>query len=84
MAHVTLVHGTSDEPPEAGLLDQLDPVCGFDPALGDDFGKAGEAAIPDAAVRHDGAWRHSVTKYLRQRAFGQALRRMPHIEHRRL
>jgi hypothetical protein len=59
----------------ANLFDRLDPVCGFDPVLANDFRKVGAATIDDIAVRNGGAWRHSATKYLRQPAFGSALRR---------
>src|SRR5690606_9518656 len=48
------------------LFDRLDPVCGFDPKLGNDFCKGGAASIEDIAVKNDGVWRHSATKYLRQ------------------
>jgi hypothetical protein len=58
------------------VYDRLDPVCGFDPALANDYRKGGAAAIEDIAVQNDGAWRHSLTKYLRQPAVSGALRRM--------
>ena len=58
------------------LFDRLDPVCGFDPILANDFCKKGREVIQDTAVQNDGVWRHSATKYLRQAAFGDALRRM--------
>lgn len=58
------------------LFDRLDPVCGFDPVLADDFRRGGAAAIEDVAVQNDGTWRHSATKYLRQPAFCAALRRL--------
>ena len=58
------------------LFDRLDPVCGFDPKLANDFLKGGAPALDDVAVHNDGAWRHSATKYLRQKSFCQALRRM--------
>jgi hypothetical protein len=58
------------------LFDRLDPVCGFDPVLANDFWRGGGAAVEDVAVRNDGTWRHSATKYLRQPAFCTALRRL--------
>ena len=58
------------------LFDRLDPVCGFDPVLANDFRKSGAASLEDVAVRNDGIWRHSATKYLRQPSFCAALRRM--------
>lgn len=56
------------------LFDRLDPVCGFDPKLANDF--RGRGTITDTAVVNDGTWRHSATKYLRQPAFRAALRHM--------
>lgn len=58
------------------LFDRLDPVCGFDPALANDYREAGTAKVEDIVVENNGAWRHSATKYLRQPAFRDALRRM--------
>lgn len=58
------------------LFDRLDPVCGFDPELANDFRDADMPVVEDIVVHNDGAWRHSATKYLRQESFCQALRRM--------
>ena len=58
------------------LFDRLDPVCGFDPILGNDYCRSGDCVIEDIAVQNPGAWRHSGTKYLRQAEFGRALREM--------
>jgi pimeloyl-ACP methyl ester carboxylesterase len=58
------------------VFDRLDPVCGFDPELANDFRKSGAATVEDFAVQNDGAWRHSITKYLRQPRVCQALRRV--------
>jgi hypothetical protein len=56
------------------VADRLDPVCGFDAALGPDFRRDGVAQIIDTAVTNEGRWRHSIVKYLRQYAVRQALR----------
>ena len=56
------------------LFDRLDPVCGFDPELANDYRNAKAEAVLDQAVGNPGAWRHSATKYLRQPVFVQALR----------
>lgn len=56
------------------LFDRLDPVCGFDPELANDYRNANAETVLDQAVGNPGAWRHSATKYLRQPAFVQALR----------
>ena len=58
------------------LFDRLDPVCGFDPALGNDYCRSGACVVEDIAVQNAGAWRHSITKYLRQPDFGRVLREM--------
>lgn len=58
------------------IFDRLDPVCGFDPLFANDFRRGGLAAVEDIPVQNDGAWRHSITKYLRQPAMGRALRSM--------
>ncbi|HEY6613455.1 MAG TPA: hypothetical protein VIZ32_03025, partial [Vicinamibacterales bacterium] len=48
------------------IYDRLDPVCGFDPELANDFQKGSARIIEDIAVQNEGTWRHSITKYLRQ------------------
>jgi hypothetical protein len=58
------------------LYDGLDPVCGFDPLLANDFLMGGGPVVEDLAVVNPGAWRHSATKYLRQQSFCRALRDM--------
>jgi hypothetical protein len=55
------------------VFDRLDPVCGFDPVFANDYCKAGVAAVEDFAVRNEGTWRHSITKYLRQPAVCRAI-----------
>jgi hypothetical protein len=56
------------------LFDRLDPVCGFDVDLANDYRRGGAGVVQDRPVVNTGAWRHSATKYLRQPAFVQALR----------
>jgi hypothetical protein len=58
------------------LFDRLDPVCGFDPAIANDFQSLDNKVIEDFTVRNQGNWRHSATKYLRQPAFCSALRKL--------
>ena len=50
------------------VADRLDPVCGFDAAIGPDFRRGGVARVVDVAVTNEGRWRHSIVKYLRQHA----------------
>lgn len=57
------------------VADRLDPVCGFDAAIGPDFCRDGVAQVLDVSVTNPGRWRHSVVKYLRQHAVRQALLR---------
>lgn len=61
------------------VFDRLDPVCGLDPVLADDFQRRGAVVVRDVPVENGGTWRHSAGKYLRQAAFGTALRRMLHV-----
>ncbi len=58
------------------FFDRLDPVCGFDPQLANDYREGGAEVVKDIAVQNDGAWRHSISKYLRQESFVGALRKM--------
>jgi hypothetical protein len=48
------------------VADRLDPVCGPDPALADEFRRGGEERVTDVHVRNPGSWRHGVAKYLAQ------------------
>ena len=52
--------------PWVNLFDRLDPVCGFDPILANDFERGGVKAIDDVQVVNPGSWRHSAVKYLAQ------------------
>jgi hypothetical protein len=58
------------------LFDRLDPVCGFDAQLANDYRRSGREQIEDIPVQNDGVWRHSATKYLRQPRFTAALRQL--------
>ena len=58
------------------VFDRLDPVCGFDPQLTNDYRLGGAAKVEDVVEVNDGAWRHSATKYLRQSAMRAGLRRL--------
>lgn len=58
------------------IYDRLDPVCGFDPQLANDYRERDAGVVKDLVVENDGAWRHSATKYLRQRVFRDSLRSM--------
>ena len=58
------------------IFDRLDPVCGFDPTLANDYRERDAAVVKDLVVQNDGAWRHSATKYLRQPVFRDSLRSM--------
>jgi hypothetical protein len=62
------------------VFDHLDPVCGFDPFIANDYRQAGAEIVTDIAVRNPGIWRHSATSYLRQPAFCAALRRMLNLK----
>ena len=58
------------------LFDHLDPVCGLDPHLANDYRRSGADTVEDIVVQNDGVWRHSATKYLGQPRFTAALRQL--------
>lgn len=60
----------------ANQSDRLDPVCGLAPLLASDFRRSGQQTVEDTEVSNDGAWRHSIVKYLRQPDLTKVLRRM--------
>ncbi len=55
------------------FYDRLDPVCGLDPTLVNDYERSSQRTVLDQAVENTGLWRHSAVKYLRQPALAQAL-----------
>lgn len=48
--------------------DALDPVCGGDPRIANDFKQGDVEMIEDAIVTNDGLWRHDAVEYLAQPA----------------
>lgn len=44
--------------------DRLDPVCGFDPVLANDFRDDGRLRVQDVHEPNHGSWRHAIGKYL--------------------
>jgi pimeloyl-ACP methyl ester carboxylesterase len=62
------------------VFDRLDPVAGFDPLLANDFRSGGKPAIRDVVVQNQGAWRHSMVKYLGQSDLRNALRQMLQLD----
>jgi pimeloyl-ACP methyl ester carboxylesterase len=60
----------------ANVFDRLDPVAGFDPFLKNDFRTGEQGIVNDIEVQNDGAWRHSMVKYLRQDKVRQTLTTM--------
>jgi hypothetical protein len=56
------------------LYDHLDPVCGLDPTLANDFRRNGTPRVEDIEVNNGGVWRHSIQRYLRQPALSRALK----------
>ena len=53
--------------PWVNVYDRLDPVCGFDPVLANDFRREGSELVVDVNEPSWGRWRHSIEKYLRGR-----------------
>jgi hypothetical protein len=58
------------------IFDRLDPVAGFDPLLANEFKQNGKIKIRDINEQNEGAWRHSIVKYLRGDQLRQAMREM--------
>ncbi len=61
------------------VFDHLDPVCGLDPFLANDFRDDGASRVEDIRVENSGAWRHSIQKYLRQSDVRKALKGLLNI-----
>lgn len=47
------------------VYDGLDPVCGFDPLLANDYMHLGRPKVKDVHEPNHGWWRHDIDKYLR-------------------
>jgi hypothetical protein len=62
------------------VFDRLDPVCGFDPILPNDFRSEGRAVVTDVSEASWGRWRHSIGKYLRGPLLREALVDLLEIE----
>ena len=58
------------------VYDHLDIVCGADPKLANDYCDKGAERIQDIHVTNEGAWRHSIVKYLARDEVRSTLRRM--------
>ncbi len=56
------------------VYDRLDPVCGFDTVLANDYLADGEETVADVRVSNSGAWRHGIAQYLAQPAVVARLR----------
>ena len=54
--------------------DRLDPVCGADPKIANDYQRNGEKIIDDEIVKNNGWFRHPVGKYLRQQPLQETVR----------
>lgn len=62
--------------PWVNFYDPLDIVCGADPCLANDFRQGRAPRIEELAVTNEGAWRHSVVKYLARREVREVLHRL--------
>ena len=58
------------------VFDPMDPVCGLDPRLANDFRRAGAEKVRDEGVDNPGTWPHSATKYWRRSGMRTELRRL--------
>lgn len=59
--------------PWVNLGDPLDPVCGLDRRIANDFRRRGALRVSDVGVLNTGSWRHSIGKYLGQPALRMTL-----------
>jgi hypothetical protein len=57
------------------VFDRLDPVCGFDPHLANDFQRDAQKVIEDIHEPNSGWFRHNIEKYLRGPLLHSALQR---------
>jgi hypothetical protein len=55
------------------VYDPLDPVCGADPRLANDYHASGGKAVVDLKESNWGKWRHSISHYLAGTGFRKAL-----------
>ncbi len=46
------------------VYDPLDPICGADPRIANDFRSVGGKAVVDVKESNWGSWRHAITHYL--------------------
>jgi len=58
----------------ANYADRLDPVCGADPKIANDYRRNDEEVIDDEIVKNSGWFRHPAGKYLRQSSLQGAVR----------
>lgn len=62
------------------VFDRLDPVCGLDPDLANDFRQGGRSMVSDINEPSWGSWRHSIGKYLHGTQLRAALAEMLGLE----
>ncbi|MCA8951039.1 MAG: alpha/beta hydrolase [Planctomycetes bacterium] len=58
------------------VYDRLDPVCGFDPRIANDYERDGQRVIEDVNEQNWGRWRHDSAKYFQGPLLRRALREM--------
>jgi hypothetical protein len=64
---------TLPDGPWLNVADRLDPVCGPDPSIANQYRRGGQRQVLDVHVKNPGSWRHGVAKYLAQPALRDAL-----------
>jgi hypothetical protein len=65
--------------PWINIYDPLDPICGLDPRLANDFLRGGRQAIVDIKESNWGDWRHTITHYLSGPQLRNAIRELAGI-----
>jgi len=62
------------------VFDRLDPVAGLDPAIANDYRRAGTSTVVDVPQSNGGAWRHDAGRYLGGEGFRAQLARLLDID----
>ena len=55
------------------IYDPLDPICGADPRLANDYRSMNDKSVVDVKESNWGKWRHSISHYLAGTEFRRAL-----------
>lgn len=62
------------------VYDPLDPVCGADPILSNDYAEAAGRSVEDVRESNWGSWRHTITHYFAGKTFRARLAKAVGVE----